>query len=78
MIFGRGRPSLKVSGEGMASEMMAGVREGVWDFLLNTIIMARQRRINKKACNCCAMDLVKSLILRRMSQKSHGCRNTAT
>ena len=29
MIFGRGRPSLKVSGEGTASEMIAGVSEGV-------------------------------------------------
>lgn len=29
MIFGKGKPSLKVSGEGMLSEMIAGVSVGV-------------------------------------------------
>lgn len=72
MIFGRGRPSLKVSGEGMPSEMMAGVSEGVCDFfLLKTMMMARQRRITGGICNRCTVDLVVFLfsgVLRSMSQ----------
>lgn len=53
MIFGRGRPSLKVSGEGILSEMMAGVRVGLLDFLLPTIVNERQRTIEMNLCAKC-------------------------
>ncbi len=65
MIFGRGRPSLKVSGEGMVSEMMAGVSEGVWDFfLLKTMMMARQSSVSEGICS----RRIISIFLRNMSQ----------
>lgn len=74
MIFGRGRPSLKVSGEGMVSEMMAGVREGVWDFfLLKTMMMARQSSVAESICS--RFTIIYCLL--KHESKSPGCRNTA-
>lgn len=53
MILGKGRPSLKVSGEGILSEMMAGVIDGVFDFFTIMRIRGRARDATEEARLLC-------------------------